>query len=245
MIKSLPQRVREQLQYYVYLYIDPRDNKVFYIGKGKGDRILSHLTDSSDTEKAERIRELKKLNLEPRLEILKYGLKNEHEAFLVESTAIDLVDFSSLTNLVRGHGADKNGRSRLTDLIDELNAVEVEISEPVLLININQSFNYGMTEIDLYDITRGIWSLDPTRAQGARYAFAVYRGVVREVYLIAHWLPAGSTQYFHRSHESLLSPTRYEFVGRIADETMRNKYRAKSVRNLWAHAQNPINYINC
>lgn len=28
--------------HYVYLLIDPRDNKPFYVGKGKGDRITAH-----------------------------------------------------------------------------------------------------------------------------------------------------------------------------------------------------------
>jgi hypothetical protein len=33
----------EKLRYYVYLYVDPRDGKVFYIGKGKEERCLDHL----------------------------------------------------------------------------------------------------------------------------------------------------------------------------------------------------------
>lgn len=29
-------------EFYVYVLIDPRDNKIFYVGKGKGDRINHH-----------------------------------------------------------------------------------------------------------------------------------------------------------------------------------------------------------
>ncbi len=36
-------KVADQLKYYVYLYIDPRDSKTFYIGKGTGNRAFTHL----------------------------------------------------------------------------------------------------------------------------------------------------------------------------------------------------------
>jgi hypothetical protein len=38
----------EKLRYYVYLYVDPRDGKVFYIGKGKEERCLDHLFKDDD-----------------------------------------------------------------------------------------------------------------------------------------------------------------------------------------------------
>ena len=40
--------------YYVYVYIDPRNYEEFYYGKGKGSRKDAHLSDSSDSEKARR-----------------------------------------------------------------------------------------------------------------------------------------------------------------------------------------------
>ena len=33
----------EALGFYVYLYTDPRNEKPFYVGKGKGNRAFSHL----------------------------------------------------------------------------------------------------------------------------------------------------------------------------------------------------------
>lgn len=38
------------LKYYVYVYIDPRNGEPFYIGRGKGNRMFSHLDDPSDTD---------------------------------------------------------------------------------------------------------------------------------------------------------------------------------------------------
>ena len=41
-----------QENYYVYALVDPRNQKVFYIGKGKGDRVSNHIDEALDnTEK--------------------------------------------------------------------------------------------------------------------------------------------------------------------------------------------------
>lgn len=246
MITSIPAHVKEKLGHYVYVYIDPRTDTVFYVGKGVGDRVLSHLNDAEDSEKVRRIRELRELKLEPKIEILKHGLGNNAEALLVESTAIDLLGLNALTNLVKGHGASENGRAALSDLIDDLDATEAKITDPVLLININRLYRYGMSPMELYDATRGVWVLDPNRAEKAKFAFAVYHGIVREVYEIATWLSAGSTHYHTRLADDVSDPTRYEFVGKVADENVRRKYRGKSVRHcLTKGSQNPIKYENC
>ena len=67
-------KVREKLRYYVYLYVDPRTDTVFYVGKGRGNRAFSHLRDRSESGKVEVIEELDKLGKEPRIEILRYGM---------------------------------------------------------------------------------------------------------------------------------------------------------------------------
>ena len=38
--------------YYVYVYIDPRNLEEFHYGKGKGSRKDAHLEDVSDSQKA-------------------------------------------------------------------------------------------------------------------------------------------------------------------------------------------------
>ena len=35
MVKEFKPSVIEALQYYVYCLVDPRDNRIFYVGKGK------------------------------------------------------------------------------------------------------------------------------------------------------------------------------------------------------------------
>ena len=94
---EIPPEVAENLGYYVYLYIDPRTDQPFYIGKGTGTRALAHLTETGGSEKVEMIQQIREQGLEPRIDILRYGL-TENEAFLVEASLIDFVG----TNRIRG-----------------------------------------------------------------------------------------------------------------------------------------------
>jgi hypothetical protein len=242
---QLPRRVSEKLKHDVYLYVDPRTGQPFYVGKGTGNRVNWYLDYSDDCEKVQRIRELRELGLEPTLEILKYGLATEQEAFLVESVAIDLLG-PDLTNQVKGHGSGVNGRARLMDIIHELDAEEVAITDKAILINISRLYRYGMTPMELYDATRGVWKVAPDRHE-ADFAFCLFCGIVREVYEIAVWVPAGTTMtcrdYSEKDYD--LSE-RCEFVGKIAPEPIRKKYVGKSVRHYFVPGtQNPIRYVNC
>ena len=78
--------------------VDPRGGPPFYVGKGKGGRALSHLSDQAESKKRARIEELRALGLEPQIEILAHGLKDEATAFRVESAVIDLLVLDTLTN---------------------------------------------------------------------------------------------------------------------------------------------------
>ena len=42
--------VQNELNYYVYRLIDPRDGSTFYIGKGKGNRIFDHINSAIKLE---------------------------------------------------------------------------------------------------------------------------------------------------------------------------------------------------
>ena len=112
-----------------------------------------------------------------------------------------------------------------------------------LLIRINQLYRHGMSAVALYDVTRGVWRVGLRREQ-ARLAFAVFHGIVREVYSISRWLPSGST-LSTRDSRGVASPGRWEFVGTVADEATRRRYLKKYVGHYFtAGAQNPVTYVN-
>lgn len=242
---SVSPKVAERLKYYVYLYIDPETDEVFYVGKGKGNRVFSHLYDEAESAKVERIRGLRAKGLEPKLEILVHGLDNELDALRIEAAVIDLFGKATLTNQVRGWGSQVIGRSSLKELQALYDAAPAQIDDAVLLIRINQLYRYGMSAQELYEATRGVWIIGKRREQ-VQYAFAVFRGVVREVYRVEAWLQAGSTAYSTRPAEEVHVLGRWEFVGCIAEQAVRERYLDKSVTAYFsASSQNPLKYVNC
>jgi uncharacterized protein len=91
--------------YYVYVYIDPRNFEEFYYGKGKDGRKDAHLTDDADSEKTRRIAAIRADGLEPTVRVVARGL-SEEQAFLVEKTLLWKLG-KNLTNVATGSFAEK------------------------------------------------------------------------------------------------------------------------------------------
>jgi hypothetical protein len=85
--------------FYVYMYIDPRNLRPFYYGKGKGSRQFSHLLDTAESDKTAKIREIRREGLEPTIRVVAKGL-SEDQALLVEKTLI--WTSSELANIATG-----------------------------------------------------------------------------------------------------------------------------------------------
>jgi uncharacterized protein len=126
------------------------------------------------------------------------------------------------------------------------------IDESVVAININQQYPHVKSAEDLYNATRGMWRVNRQRAERAKYAFAVYQGVIKEVYEIDKWIPVSkATREYWKERENdqgryfppEVHEGRSEFIGKLAPEAIRKKYvgRQMPVR----HSQNPIRYFNC
>ncbi|WP_454690216.1 LEM-3-like GIY-YIG domain-containing protein [Achromobacter aloeverae] len=134
---------REALKHYVYALIDPRDSSVFYVGKAAStNRPSEHLQATArDTKKSTRIKEIRTENLEPRIDILRYGLSAD-VVFEVEAAVIDALGLETLTNAIRGHGVE---RGRLTAAeVERLHghkAIDLEAyDEPLILFFLSKSY---------------------------------------------------------------------------------------------------------
>jgi hypothetical protein len=89
--------------YYVYVYIDPRNLEEFYFGKGRGSRKEAHLFENSDSEKSRRIAAIRAAGLEPIIRVIARRL-TQHDALLVEKTLLWKLG-RNLTNISSGHYA--------------------------------------------------------------------------------------------------------------------------------------------
>lgn len=127
----------------------------------------------------------------------------------------------------------------------------LEIAEKAILIRINKTYQSSMNKEALYDYTRGRWKLNPERAKNARYAIAIYKGIVLEVFEINDWHKAGTTDSTRKpndkpelnSTKSLIG--RFEFKGKVESKKIRNKFVNKSVKHYFVRGNsNPINYVN-
>ncbi len=235
--------VSKALKFYVYIYSHPITDEIFYVGKGKGNRIFAHLEDQKESAKVQAIQEILNQGLKPKMEILIHGLEDEVTALRVESAIIDLLGIKNLTNKQSGFKSATFGRMN----IDQVNAAydrqPVQIGEPSILIRINTAFRYSMSSIELYDSTRGQWRVNLRQARKANYAFSVYKGIIQEVYVIFSWFP-GSSTFNVRVNDNPIEG-RYEFIGNIAPDLIRNKYRFKSVEHYFKKGSaNPIMYLN-
>ena len=243
--------VVREIKYYVYLYSHPITGEIFYVGKGKGNRVFSHLADESESEKVQMIKEIRSQGLQPKIEILVHGIDDETAALRVEAAIIDLLGIQRLTNKQSSYKSALFGRMTIEQINSAYDRQSVEIEEAAILIRINQAFRYSMTEIELYDYTRGQWKLNPERARLAKYAFAIYEGIIQEVYEILDWYEAGKTYSVRQGNENIRREEqegllgRYEFVGNLAPVEIRDKYKYKSVGHYFRRGNsNPIMYRN-
>jgi hypothetical protein len=252
--------VTEKIGFYVYLLVDPRDDEVFYVGKGTGDRCFVHLDEArksqsdmvGDYAKLARIREIESAGVSVRIELLRHGL-GEREAFLVESAAIDLLGLQLLTNRVVGHDTAEIGRMSVMDINAMYGAVPIEINpnHRVVLIRINRLFERGMSDYELYEATRKWWRVGQLRRQlgttwAPEWAMTVFNGVVRAVYRIEAWEQP-------TAEDIAVDPTRatrWGFHGtRDLDLEMIYLHRDVSsylrATDTGQASQNPMRYVNC
>ena len=221
------------LNSYIYLYCEiTEDHKrnPIYIGKGKSDRCLSHLSDLDNlsSTKTKKIRYLLNEN-KLGIDILAHGL-DEKTALAIESACINLMGIDNLENLLRGHG-ENHKRYSLNELfnIKTRKKVRVRPEHSGVAILINKDYKPTFGALETFEITRGIWpQSQKTISKDAKYAYATFGGVVKEIYEIHSWVPAGTQQYFTIEHsKERLKKCTCEFIGKIASDEIRDLYLEK------------------
>ncbi len=262
-IASFSEKALDSLNgFYVYALIDPRNEKVFYIGKGTGNRVFSHELESgksreSEKKKIQLIREIENSGHSVKKLIVNWGL-SENEAFVAEATLINLLNRMPdirLTNEVSGHHVHESLTTEEFEL--QYGAVPLEkedIKHSILVIKINKLYRRGMSEAELYDAVRGFWaaSLKSIEARKVKYVFGVYNGLIVGVYKPDVW--HYGYEMIDIPQRGILTPEDYE---RLKNRVyfVCNDYRSlddegqfylhKSIAKLKVNqsAQNPITYL--
>lgn len=217
------QATRQQLRFYVYALIDPRDQQIFYVGRASANnRAFDHLKPSTSEPRLQaRIREIRATGLEPLVEVLRYGLETEAAALEVEAALIDAIGLKNLTNAKRGHGIER-GRMTLSE-VERLHGAQpvvvTEIPDPCMVFFIHNSYTPTQTEMEIYDSVRQWWHQvsEKNRTELTyRIALGVVDSVVIRAYTIEGWFRAGTTMSSRVYTDGRLD--KWEFVGQKIDD---------------------------
>jgi hypothetical protein len=139
---SFPPGVAAKLKTYVYRLIDPRNGETFYVGKGKGNRVFSHIRaekklkgDALDN-KLKRIHEIHLAGFEVAHVIHRHGM-DDRTAFEVEAALIEA--YPGLTNIAGGTGNSDVGVMHALEIIRRYRARPATFRHKALLISVNRT----------------------------------------------------------------------------------------------------------
>ena len=104
-----------------------------------------------------------------------------------------------------------------------------QITDNVLLVQINKTYKQGMTNNQLYGVAKEAWKVG-SRREKVDYIFAVNRGVVVAVYEVEDWYEINGTG-------------KWGFTGKVASSSITKKYNGLSVKDYIY--RNSIRYLNC
>src|SRR5262249_43379244 len=105
-----------------------------------------------------------------------------------------------------------------------------------MLISVNRSAD----EASLYEATRYAWKISPAKARQADVVLATRQGEIVGAFVVDEWLEATEANFPGRE----AVPGRYGFIGREADESIKNRYVGKRVPDDYRKrgAANPVKY---
>jgi len=196
---------------YVYALIDPRDDSIFYIGKGGGleaqgnkrpDRHLEEALNycnqdeddnlkKKDRRKLEKIKEIWASNNLVKLIIIR-RMMNPQETAHLEAALIDACKYkvnAQLTNIPDGSGKDEHG------LVNESNAVSLYAQPVNPDREIKNVWIFHIAKAvkergrNYFDATKGYWRVGKKFREMGGYAVGLEDGISRIVIKINQWRP--------------------------------------------------------
>lgn len=240
---SFPAEVVSRLKTYVYRLIDPRNGETFYVGKGRGNRVFSHIHaehnfagDGLLDDRIKRIREIRLAGFVVAHVIQRHGM-DDKTASEVEAALIDA--YPGLTNISGGMGSNDYGAMHAREIIQRYSAEPAVFRHRALLISVNRS----ASERSLYEATRYSWRINKAKAKQAEVILAVVQGLIVGAFVAHEWLYATPANFPSRA-EGDDDPRRMGFIGEEAPDDIKRLYVGKRVPDKYRKrgAANPVKY---
>lgn len=241
----------QELNYYVYLLLDPETDLPFYVGKGKGNRVFNHIEESKDgkfgTEKLDIIKSFLDQGKEIKHVIVRHGM-NEKTAFHVEASLLDTFKFIpkfeafNRGNIQGGVNSIENGLMSVSEIKRKYNATPLDIiPENFVIININGSYKHASGKEKIYNATKQTWRMSDPRNGKLEYVLSEYKGLIVEVFEVENWYQ--SERPYKSGNKKGKTYMGYGFNGKVASQNIRSKYINKSIAHKKKRgASNPITY---
>jgi uncharacterized protein len=237
--ESFPADVAQKLKTYVYRLVDLRNGETFYVGKGQGDRVFSHIRDEKSLDgdegdnKLKRIREIRNAGFDVAHVIHRHGMDSK-TAFEVEAALIDA--YPGLTNIAGGAGNDAYGAMHAQAIISRYRAEPAVFQHKALLISVNRT----ALEMPLIEATCHAWKISKTKAKQTEVILATLQGLIIGAFIAHDWLDATAENFPGREAR----PGRVGFVGEEAPDDIMKLYLGKRVPDEYRKpgSANPIKY---
>lgn len=232
--------VAAKLKTYVYRLIDPRNGETFYVGKGKGNRVFSHIReqvgeDEEDglSNKLRRIRDIHLAGFEVAHVIHRHGMDDE-TAFAVEAALMDA--YPGLANEAGGLDSSDFGAMHALEIIRRYAAEPAVFQHKALLISVNRS----AADASLYEATRYAWKISSPKARLAEVILPTRQGLIVGAFIATQWLEATVENFPGREP----AVGRFGFVGTEAPNAIKGLYVGKRVPDKFRRpgSANPIRY---
>jgi len=240
-VNEFPSEVIDEIKYYVYRLIDPRNGETFYIGKGKCNRVFQHMKlalrieESNElNDKIQTIRDIKTSGLNVIHVIHRHGM-DEATALEVEAALIDA--YPGATNIICGSSSNEYGPMNALEIINKYKSEEAVFEHKVVMIIINKS----ISDKSVYDATRFAWKIDKSKAEKADYVLSLKQGIIVGVFIADEWKEA-SIDNFPEFHED--RKERIAFKGVEAPDNIKVIYMRKRIPDEYRKrgAAYPIKY---
>lgn len=244
MITEFSHDVKRYLNYYVYILIDPRNDEIFYVGKGSGNRVFVHENELGVQEKDQRISDILSEGLEVKKYIVHSGM-TEEAALAAEATLINLYttrkcfDEVNLTNVQIGHSVIApclsveeynrkfSGSSLTKDSFDE--------EDRIMLVNLStDSIKLLATEEKVKERMKRRARV-PENRELPKNILPVSRGVIVGAFKVVAWKRITNTGKSVRNQ--------WEYTELVRNEELFKKYHFSLVSDLIKPYSNRAKYM--